>query len=137
MSFFDRRFGRSSARPSSRAPIEIGVGWRLYRRLYLCEWINIKVLLGRIIEDLSYQCSCMWIILRFKYIIYPIPGIYPGLTLAPPLVPQEWAVRKSRNQPKPNHKSPNTDFQNQCRQLRTVKVDGASQVPWGRFTLAT
>ncbi|KAJ5592164.1 hypothetical protein N7537_009068 [Penicillium hordei] len=36
-----------------------------------------------------------------------------------------------------NHKSPNTDFQNQCCQLRTVKVIGASQVPCGRFTPAT
>ncbi|KAJ5426333.1 hypothetical protein N7465_001403 [Penicillium sp. CMV-2018d] len=64
-----------------------------------------------------------------EYVIYPIPALY-GLTLVLPLVLPGMSSQ-------PNHKSSNTDFQNQCRQMRTVKVNGASQVPWGRCTPAT
>ncbi|KUM58260.1 hypothetical protein ACN42_g8892 [Penicillium freii] len=71
-----------------------------------------------------------------KYVIYPVPALY-GLTLVLPLVLPGMSSQVTGNQPKPNHKSSNTDFQNQYRQMRTVKVNGASQVPWGRFTPAT
>ncbi|KAJ5968115.1 hypothetical protein N7501_004363, partial [Penicillium viridicatum] len=72
------------------------------------------------------SADCNWSRLEVISEVMSLPLVLPGMS-----------SQVIRNQPKPNHKSSNTDFQNQCRQMRTVKVNGASQVPWGRFTPAT